>query len=120
MNPKSIGAPIISNKPVKETSKKVTGLGGTGGAREAAKIGSLTDLYMTKQSAAASEVLGSILWAPTGSTVAGAIPSAMTKKQTRREMLEQNKKDWSNILVPGMAGYRLGKRFGHHRDRSKK
>ena len=61
-----------------------------------------------KIAAARSEILGSLPYGPI-SGVATAIGAAVGPR-SEKDRKESNEKDWSN-LIPGVGGYRLGRRF---------
>jgi len=61
----------------------------------------------------ASSVLPAKLKAIAGlAQAAGTVGAAFTPTKTKKEMIEQQKKTWSN-LIPGVGNYRLMKRVGY-------
>jgi len=49
----------------------------------------------------------------------GALAAAMTPTKTDEQMKKQEKKTWSNMLLPGVGTYRTFKRMGHSRKKIK-
>jgi hypothetical protein len=59
-----------------------------------------------------SEYIGGVLGGSVGPAgLIGAIAAAATPTKTHKEMLEQQKKKWSNF-IPGVGTYRILKRLG--------
>jgi len=65
---------------------------------------------LEKISGVTSEAIGSIMWAPIPTAI-GAYLGSKKKKPKGKKAEEIDKKTWSNILIPGVGGYRMGRRF---------
>ena len=57
-----------------------------------------------------SEAIGSVGWLPVPSVV-GAIVGAGSEKLSKKQLKEQDKKTWSNVLLPGVGAYRASRRI---------
>ena len=59
-----------------------------------------------------SELVGSVGWFPLPTVIGGVLGAASTKP-TKKEIKEQKKKSFSNILLPGVGAYRAARRITH-------